>query len=87
MPELYTERIARKEHKCDWGCGTPIRRGQRYVRAAAPPWTEVNESAHWWTIALHDLDAQCRICAPALLAEGHTDNAGPDRGRREDGED
>lgn len=26
--------------------------------------------------------------APALLAEGHTDNnAGPDRGRREDGED
>lgn len=59
MSELYTERIARKEHHCDWGCGHPIRPGQRYVRGCLPPWSGVNESDHWWSVTLHGRNTPC----------------------------
>ena len=50
---IYVERTARKRHDCAWDCGSPIERGTRYVRAATPPWSEPNESDHWWYAALH----------------------------------
>lgn len=50
---LHVDRVARKQHHCGWDCGDPIEPGQRYIRSAMPPWTEPNESPHWWTAALH----------------------------------
>lgn len=50
---LHTERTARRDYPCSWECGDPIKAGARYVRSALPPWTEPNESDHWWTARLH----------------------------------
>jgi len=79
MGEPYTVRIARKEHECGWGCGTPIRRGERYVRASAPPWSEVNESDHWWTVSLHDTSSQCTIYARPSDPEAQPGFSEPDQ--------
>jgi hypothetical protein len=53
---LHTVRRARKRHACGWLCGSPIEPGTLYVRSALPPWTEPNESDHWWTHGLHGRD-------------------------------
>jgi hypothetical protein len=50
---LHVERTAVKRHICGWDCGYPIEPGERYIRSAMPPWTEPNESDHWWTHAIH----------------------------------
>lgn len=50
---LYREQVACRDYVCERECGEPIRKGTRYVRASLPPWTEPNESGHWWSIRLH----------------------------------
>jgi hypothetical protein len=53
---LHTVRRARKQHPCAWKCGSMIEPGTLYVRSAIPPWTELNESDHWWWHSLHGRD-------------------------------
>jgi hypothetical protein len=50
---LRTEHVARRRYLCGWDCGEPIEPGTRYIRSVIPPWTEPNESPHWWTHRLH----------------------------------
>jgi hypothetical protein len=49
---LYTEHVAKRDRECD-GCRELIPAGTRYVRCSLPPWTEENESDHWWTMCCH----------------------------------
>jgi hypothetical protein len=47
------ERTARKEYQCDWGCGTPILPGDRYVRSVLTPNDNDIGNPGWWHAALH----------------------------------
>jgi hypothetical protein len=45
-------RTARKEHRCS-RCRQVIGPGERYEIHKAPPWSDGNESPHWWTAKTH----------------------------------
>lgn len=48
---IYTTRTARTEHRCEsLMCGRVIQPGEKYSRAALPPWTDVNTSDSWWVL-------------------------------------
>jgi hypothetical protein len=60
---LYTERRARKAHRCT-RCRTWIQPGETYVRAALPPRSDPFNSDHWWTDVAHGrYPADCPVDA------------------------
>lgn len=50
-------RTARKDRKCTGRSYHTIRKGDRYLYAASPPWHEFNDSGRWMVIAV------CLKCA------------------------
>lgn len=61
MTALHTEQKAAKEYSCAWACGSPIRRGERYVRATIPPGTLPPEMTDpdgpgWEVVRMHGHD-------------------------------
>ena len=53
MTAIYKERTARVEHQCGWGCGDPIKPGERYVMSSLTPGDSEIGNDVWWHHALH----------------------------------
>lgn len=50
--DLRTYRTSRKRRRCDsfgWNCRKWIEQGERYLRAALPPNSDLGNK-HWWTM-------------------------------------
>jgi hypothetical protein len=50
-------RVARKEHRCTERSYHTIKKGDRYLYVACPPWHEMNRGKKWWIIKA------CQRCA------------------------
>ena len=60
MSTFQTRRTARTVKPCDNypPCSRGIQPGDRYLRAVATPWDDVNEGPRWWTLNI------CPECSP-----------------------